>query len=113
MISKISEHKGRMIRLFVYIALFIVVVCLHPNALDNTSFCPLYLLTKTKCIGCGMTRAFVHMLHLDFEGAFAFNRLVVVYFPVVAILVAADSIVTLKKVFAKRENGDRVQNENS
>ena len=39
------------------------------------SLCISVILFDTPCYACGMTRAIQHLLHLDFETAWAFNRL--------------------------------------
>lgn len=46
--------------------------------------CPLRLLTGLSCPGCGMTRAWGHVLRLDFAAAFAAHPL----FPLAPVLVA-------------------------
>ena len=33
------------------------------------TICPAVLITGLPCPGCGMTRAFIRLLHLDFAGA--------------------------------------------
>ncbi len=35
--------------------------------------CPFKWLFKIPCPGCGMTRAYISLLHLDIPGAFGFN----------------------------------------
>lgn len=37
--------------------------------------CPIKFLTGISCCGCGMTRAYVALLHLDFKQAFFFHPL--------------------------------------
>ncbi len=37
--------------------------------------CPIKLWTGISCAGCGMTRAWLCVLHLDFAGAFAYHPL--------------------------------------
>ena len=37
--------------------------------------CPIKLLTGISCPGCGMTRAWLHLLHGDFFGAFSYHPL--------------------------------------
>ena len=39
------------------------------------SLCPVYNFWGKKCLGCGMTRAFVALLHLNFNAAFEYNVL--------------------------------------
>jgi hypothetical protein len=37
--------------------------------------CPVHALTGIPCAGCGMTRAYLSLLHLDFRGAFFYHPL--------------------------------------
>ncbi len=43
--------------------------------------CPIKFLTGVSCMGCGMTRAYLSLLRLDFAGAFRYHPL----FPIPAI----------------------------
>ena len=47
--------------------------------------CPIKFVTGVSCAGCGMTRAWLHLLHFDLEAAFHFHPLFWSV-PVVAIL---------------------------
>lgn len=49
---------------------------------DHThTLCLVHNLTGAECWGCGMTRAVVSVMYLDFEAAWAYNRAVVVVAP--------------------------------
>ncbi|MBC7448560.1 MAG: DUF2752 domain-containing protein [Hymenobacteraceae bacterium] len=48
------------------------------------TLCLSRLLLDTECPGCGMTRASMHALHLDFATAWHYNRLVVIVLPLLA-----------------------------
>ena len=50
------------------------------------SMCVSRLLFDVSCYGCGMTRAIMHLIHFDFEGAMEFNRLSFFVFPLLFIL---------------------------
>ena len=52
--------------------------------------CPIKFLTGINCAGCGMTRAFIALLHLDVESAFHYHPL----FPLVPV---AGAIVLFRK----------------
>ena len=45
------------------------------------SICLSKLLAGMECYACGMTRAVMHMVHLDFKGAWEFNKLSFIVVP--------------------------------
>ena len=47
--------------------------------------CPIKFLTGISCMGCGMTRAYLSLLHLDFAGAFRYHPLFSI--PVIATVI--------------------------
>ncbi len=51
----------------------------------NTSLCIINRIFKIKCFGCGMTRAFISILHLDFVSAFKYNVLSIPLFFAIAL----------------------------
>lgn len=57
--------------------------------------CPIKFMTGVSCAGCGMTRAWIRVLHLDFAGAFHYHPL---FFLPPAVLV----MLLLKKHMSKR-----------
>lgn len=50
------------------------------------SICLSKLLAGTECPACGMTRGCMHLIHLDFEGAFAYNMMSFIALPAVGIV---------------------------
>jgi len=55
-----------------------------PQLLDKTPpICPYRALTGCPCLGCGMTRAFVNVMHGRLSVALYHNRLVVIVFPLI------------------------------
>ncbi|MGL4598683.1 MAG: DUF2752 domain-containing protein, partial [Bacteroidia bacterium] len=53
----------------------IVLILLPSNYFDTgESICPSVLLFDKECPGCGMTRATMHILHLDCKAAWEFNK---------------------------------------
>jgi hypothetical protein len=51
---------------------------------DQNSVCLYKYLTGNECLGCGMTRAILSALHLQFENAFYYNRLFLIVIPLLA-----------------------------
>jgi hypothetical protein len=52
----------------------------------NHSLCIIKNLTGKECWGCGLTRAFLSVLHLDFKRAMEYNWRVIIVFPYTVIL---------------------------
>lgn len=65
--------------------LFPLILWLLPiDFFDNGQFIVCYSKRYfgIECLGCGLSRAIMHFHHLDFKTAFAFNRGVVFWYPV-------------------------------
>lgn len=70
-----------------YVLLPLVLLLLPADYFDQgQSLCLSKLLAGIECYGCGMTRAIMHLIHLDFQGAAGFNKLCFVVFPVLSVL---------------------------
>lgn len=54
-------------------ALFLV--CILYYLVTRFTGCPIRFFLGVSCPGCGITRAWIHVLHLDFAGAFACHPL--------------------------------------
>lgn len=68
-------------------AAFIVLAVINVGVLDRMpQVCVWRTLFHTRCLGCGMTHAFVSVLHGQFTQAFDYNPLVIVAFPYFATL---------------------------
>lgn len=73
--------------------LFIVINCilliiLYNIPIENSmeSICIYKRITGKECFNCGMTRAFLSVLHLEFKAAIKYNWKVVIVFPYTVIL---------------------------
>ncbi|MBS6194650.1 MAG: DUF2752 domain-containing protein [Clostridiales bacterium] len=53
----------------------LIFICIAYYLLTWFTGCPLLYLTGISCPGCGMTRAWISVLHLDFAQAFACHPL--------------------------------------
>jgi hypothetical protein len=50
---------------------------------DTFPICLYRIILNRKCIGCGITRAVWSVLHLDFAGAYEYNKMIIVSFPLI------------------------------
>lgn len=66
----------------------IVLWILPGDFFDETGIdiCPSKLLFNIECLGCGMTRAVMHMHHLEIADAVYYNRGVLAIFPALAVI---------------------------
>jgi hypothetical protein len=66
----------------------IVLWILPSDFFDNGEIitCPSRLFFDIECLGCGMTRAVMHMHHLEFADAMYYNTGVAVVFPALVLL---------------------------
>jgi hypothetical protein len=83
--------KGRVIKsvlkLSVFIILPIIIILLPENYFDSgESICLSKLIFNEECYACGLTRACKHLLHLNYEEAFAYNMGSYIILPIFSIL---------------------------
>lgn len=67
-----------------FIVMNVILLCilyLIPIEKTNIQLCIFKNITGKDCFNCGMTRAFLSILHLNFKEAIEFNKNVVVVFP--------------------------------
>lgn len=82
----------------------IVLVILPANFFDHgPSICLSVVLLDKTCIGCGMTRAFQHIMHLDFKAGYEFNKLCVIVFPIFFIVYLRELFKMYNKLFKLSE----------
>jgi Protein of unknown function (DUF2752) len=69
------------------VAIPVVIISLPIDYFDQgTSVCLSKAFFNIECYACGLTRACKHLLHFDFETAFAYNMGSFVAFPLVSFL---------------------------
>ncbi|MDR0789189.1 MAG: DUF2752 domain-containing protein [Bacteroidales bacterium] len=66
---------------------------------EQHSVCLFQNIFGVKCWGCGITRAVLSVLHLDFAAAWQYNELVVIVFPLLAYLWLRALVRLFKKIF--------------
>ncbi len=72
--NKWNNRVFIVIRLWLYVAIPITLLLLPATYFDNgESLCLSILLLGQECYACGMTRAMMHLIHLDFADAVYFN----------------------------------------
>ncbi|MBK7408154.1 MAG: DUF2752 domain-containing protein [Saprospirales bacterium] len=65
----------------------VVLLILPATYFDKgQSICLSQVLFGLECYACGMTRATMHLIHLDFTEAFYYNQLAFVVFPLLAFM---------------------------
>ena len=74
-------------KLIFIVATPIVLLLLPATTFDDgRSLCLSRLLFDVECFACGITRACMHLIHLDFEEAFAYNMMSFIVLPLLAIV---------------------------
>lgn len=63
----------------------------------GVTLCIFTIITGHNCLGCGMTRACMRLIHLDIPGAMEFNKLSLIVFPVLCFFYAKEFLNTYKK----------------
>ena len=75
-----KKYKEYIIFALCFVALILIMMLLHIP-------CPIKYLTGISCAGCGMTRALLSVLSLDFSAAFYYHPLWILLFPTALLLI--------------------------
>jgi hypothetical protein len=79
-------YKFRLTKIILIVALLvipIVLLLLPADYFDNgESLCPSKRFLDLECLGCGITRSIMHLLHLEFSNAWIYNKLSFIVLPV-------------------------------
>ncbi len=59
--------------------------------------CIYYTVFNVKCPGCGLTRAFIHLLSFDFTGAWDSNPLIFIFLPGITYYIIKDFVNFVKE----------------
>ncbi len=90
-----------MVRFFVHIFLVgvpFILWMLPKTFFDNReALCLSRVLFNVECYACGMTRGVMRLMHFDFSGAWAFNKLSFIVLPLLAILWLQSVFIVLRK----------------
>ena len=78
-----TQSKTTKIILFI-IANIILLTALYSSLLEN--LCIYKLILGKECWNCGMTRAFLAMIHFDLNTALSYNNKVVIVFPMAIVI---------------------------
>lgn len=67
------------------VAIPLVLLALPANFFDSgESVCLSHVLFDMDCYGCGITRAIQHLIHLEWQSAWEFNKLSFIVLPLLA-----------------------------
>ena len=65
----------------------VVLLVLPADVFDHgETICLSQVFLNVECYACGMTRACMHLIHLDFEEAYAYNMLSFIVLPLLAVI---------------------------
>ena len=93
------------VRILLFAGLLILGIFLPLPALEGVPLCFYYARFGRLCPGCGMTRAFFHIMLGAVPGAFALHPVfTTLYFPIMLILFCNDLYCFSRRVFGKRES---------
>lgn len=83
MVKKLFNNKFFKITFLIALLLVpLVLFNLPSNFFDEgESVCLSVMLFNKECYGCGMTKAVMHFIHFNFIKAIAYNKLVILVFP--------------------------------
>lgn len=105
-----SNSKLYLVTKISILVTFPFILLLLPKTIFNNggyTICILKLITGEDCFGCGMTRACMHLIHLDFKGAAYFNKISFVVLPILCGLLIAELYKTIKQYLALKKLKDQ------
>lgn len=76
--------KNRIFKVIIFNIILIIVLFNIP--IENLELCLFKQITGNPCWNCGMTRAFLSILHFEFNNAINYNWKVVVVFPLTIVI---------------------------
>lgn len=80
----------RIIRILLYTITIIALIVIPLEYIQGRSFCIFYNAFSIKCPGCGLTRAFFNMVHLNITAAINYNKLIIFIFPTICFIAFYD-----------------------
>jgi hypothetical protein len=85
LLNRIRALKNQILKFILVLALLFVFYNIPKKYLGDTyPICLYRIIFNKKCIGCGTTRAVWSMLHLKFNEAIKYNKLIVLTFPLLS-----------------------------
>ncbi len=93
------KHKNFYLAKAIALAIFPIALLILPgNFFDGgPELCLFTRLSGYHCPGCGMTRACMHLTHLDLGWALTYNKMSLVVLPMLSVLLLKDFIKTIKQ----------------
>ena len=67
--------------IIINVMLLTLLYCIPINSENLSMICIIKRITGKECWNCGMTRAFLSVLHLDLKTAYQYNSKVLIVFP--------------------------------
>lgn len=92
------------------LVIFPFILLLLPKTVFNNgqyTICILKMVTGNDCFGCGLTRACMHLIHLDIESAAHFNKISFVVLPILCLLLIKEILSTFK-AYQKLKQSERL-----
>lgn len=82
-----------------YVCIPIFLLILPIDFFDSgNSICISKFLLDVECYACGLTRAIMHLIHLDIDGALSYNKLSIIVLPLLFYVWLSDVIRNIKSV---------------
>jgi hypothetical protein len=92
------------------LVIFPFMLLLLPKTLFDHShytLCVVKLMSGKDCVSCGLTRACMHLIHLDFKAAAYFNKISFIVLPILCGLLIAELYQTIKAYRALRKTSSQ------
>lgn len=88
-----------MTKIFILVIFPFILLALPANTFDQGHYtiCIFKLLSGTECFACGLTRACMHLIHLDFAKAAYYNKISFIVLPILCGLLVTEILKTWRQ----------------
>jgi hypothetical protein len=80
--NKLKKNIGKVLLILLLVGPFLLLFLPADYFDSGESICLSVYLFDLQCLGCGLTRGVMHLIHLDFKEAWEFNKLSFLVVPI-------------------------------
>jgi hypothetical protein len=100
-----KAQRQKMTKIAILVIFPFILLLLPKTLFDHSHYtlCIVQFMSGKDCVSCGLTRACMHLIHLDFKAAAYFNKISFIVLPILCGLLIAELYQTIKAYRALRK----------